>query len=149
MGAAELTEARPFSYLCDLLWGGDGLGEVLQLVDDRLHGHHDSAADLHRVRPFADVVEALLGDGPRQHRGCGRTIAGLLVGVVGHVLHQLGADVLVPVLQVDAFSHGHAVLGDLWTSPALLDDDGSTLRNQEEYWSLSSSVQQEGEGFTV
>lgn len=115
------------SYLSDLLGGRDGLGEFFQLCDDGFHGHHDAAADLHGVGAFADGFEALLGDGAGQHRGGGGAVAGLLVGVVGHVLHQLGADVLVLVLQVDALGHRHAVLGDLGAAPALLDDDVATL----------------------
>ena len=120
-----------FAHLCDLLWGGDGFGQVFQLINDGLYSQHDSAADLHGVSAFADGVKALLGDGTSQHCGGGGAVTGLLVGVVGHILHQLGTDVLVLVLQVDALSHRHAVLGDLRAAPRLLNDDGATLEQAE------------------
>lgn len=117
--------------LCDLLRGCDWFGQVLQLVNDVLHSHHDSAADLHGVSSLADGVETLLGDGTSQHCGGSGAVAGLLIGVVGHVLHQLGANVLVLVLQVDALGHRHTVLGDLRAAPCLLDDDSATLEQRE------------------
>ena len=121
-------------YLCNLLWGGNGLGEPLQLRHDHVDGVHDATADLHRVGPLADGVEALLGDGTRQHRGGGGAVASLLIGVVGHVLYQLGADVLVAILEVDALGHGHAILGDLGAAPALLDDHRAALRWETAEW---------------
>lgn len=116
-----------YVHLCDLLRGCDWFGELFQLVNDGFYGHHDSTADLNRVSAFADGVEALLGNGTSQHCGSGGAITSLLIGVVGHVLHQLGTDVLVLVLQVDALGHRHTVLGDLRAAPALLNDDSATL----------------------
>lgn len=114
-------------YLSDFLWGGHWFGQILQLADNGLHGLHDAAPDLYRVGPFADGVKAFLGDGAGQNGGRGGAVSGLLVGVVGHVLNQLGADVLVFALEVDALGHGDAIFGDLGASPALLDDDCAAL----------------------
>lgn len=114
-------------YLGNFLRCGDWLRQLLQLLDDRFYSEHDSTADLHRVGAFAYCVKALFGNGACQHSGSGGAISGLLVGVVGHVLHQLGSDVLVLVLQVNAFGHCDSIFGDLGAAPALLNDDCATL----------------------
>lgn len=115
-------------HLCNLLRSCDWLGKIFQFVDDSFYGHHHSAPDLHRVGAFADGVKTLFSNGTSQHCGSGGAIAGLLVSVVSHILHQLGTNVLVFVLQVDALGHRHTVLGDLRAAPALLDDDSATLK---------------------
>lgn len=118
-------------YLCDLLRSCDWLGELFQLINDCFYGHHDSASDLHGVGAFADGVETLFGNGTGQHCGGGGAVAGFLVGVISHILHQLGADVLIFVLQVDALGYRHTILGDLRAAPALLDDDSATLEQRQ------------------
>lgn len=116
-----------YAYLCNLLRCCDWFGLFSQLLDDYINSHHDSTADLHRIGAFADGVKAFLGDGTSQYSGSSGTVTGLLVCVVGHVLHQLGTDVLVLVLQVDALGHSNTILGNFRAAPALLNDDSATL----------------------
>lgn len=119
-------------YLSNFLRCSDRLGQLLELVDDRFHGEHDSSADLYGVGAFADGVEALLGDGPCQHSGGGGAVTCLFVCVISHILHQLGPDVLVLVFKVDAFGNRDSVFGDLRAAPALLDDDRASLMNDKD-----------------
>ena len=113
--------------LHDLLRAGDAPAHLLELGADGLDGGDDAAPDLHRVGAVRDRVEPGLGDGARQHGGRGGAVAGLLVGVVGHVLHQLGAHVLELVLELHGLGHRHAVLGDLGGAPGALDDHVAAL----------------------
>ena len=76
---------------------------TFELGVDRAGVHHDAPPDLEGVGAVGDRVEAGLGDGP----------AGLLVGVVGHVHHKLGADVLELVLQLHGLGQGDAVLEEI------------------------------------
>ena len=83
---------------------------TFELGVDGVRGHHDTPPDLDRVGAVGDRVEPCLGDSPGKDGGGGGAVAGLLVGVVGHVHHQLGANVLELVLQLHRLSHGNAVL---------------------------------------
>ena len=51
----------------------------LQFLDANFHGGHHS---------LADVLEALLGDGARQHGRTSGSVSSLFVGLVGDVLKQ-------------------------------------------------------------
>jgi hypothetical protein len=53
-------------------------------------------------------VDHVLG----QDGGGGGAVAGDVVGLDGRFLEQLGAHVLIRVLQLDLLGHGHAVVGD-------------------------------------
>ena len=86
-----------------------------------------TAADFDRVGALAALVESFLGDGACQNCGCGCPVTSLLVRVVGHILDQFGANVLVLAFQLDRFSHRDAVLGDFRTAPTLFDDHVPTL----------------------
>lgn len=98
---------------------------------DSLHSCHETPPDLNGVGAMGDPVESGLGDGPGQNGGSGGAVTGLLVGVVGHILHQLGADVLELVLELDGLGHRHAVLGDLGAAPGRLDDHIAALQNSD------------------
>ena len=61
---------------------------------------------------FLNAVHALGDNGPGEDGGAGGAVTGSVVGVVGHVLDELGADVLQLVGQLDCFGDGDTVLGD-------------------------------------
>ena len=90
-----------------------------------------TSPDLNGVSALADLFEALPGEGAGEDGGRGGSVSGLLVGVVSNILHQLGPDVLKLVLELHSLGHGDAVLGDLRTAPALLDDDVTALGNEQ------------------
>ena len=95
-----------------------------------LDGGHEASPDLYRICAVSDSVKASLGNSPGQNGGCGGAVTGLLVGVVGHILDQLGADVLELVLEFDCFGNCHAVFGYLWASPGGLDNYVPPLKIQ-------------------
>jgi len=51
-------------------------------------------------------------DGLRQHGGGGGAVTGDVVGLGGHLLHELGAHVLEDVLELHLAGDAHAVVGD-------------------------------------
>ena len=75
----------------------------------------------HRVGPGGDHPQAFAEDRLGQHGGGGGAVAGDVVGLAGGFLDQLGAEVLVGVVQLDVLGDGHAVLGDLRRAPALVE----------------------------
>ncbi|MPM57556.1 hypothetical protein SDC9_104378 [bioreactor metagenome] len=104
--------------------GGDGSypGDVLGAVHlfgvglNALHGGGgglgDALAHHHGVRAGSQILQALADDGLSQEGGGGGAVAGHVVGLGGHFLHQLGAHVLEGVLELDLLGDGHAVVGD-------------------------------------
>jgi len=61
------------------------------------------------------------------HQPCG-TVTGSVVGLGGDVLDEAGAHVLVLVLKLDGLGDSHTILGDLWATEGLLDQDVATLQ---------------------
>src|SRR5699024_10282768 len=53
---------------------------------------------------------------------------GDVVGLLGDLLHQLRADLLPGVLELDLLGDGHTVVGDRRRAPLLLEDDVAALR---------------------
>jgi hypothetical protein len=84
----------------------------------------------HRVGAGRDVAQALahqrLGEDGRRRRA----VTGDVVGLLGDLLDQLGADLLVGVLELDLLGDGHTVVGDRGGAPLLLQDDVAALGAQ-------------------
>lgn len=99
------------------------------MVIDSLNGSHEASANFNRVGAVSHPVESSLGNRPSKDSSRGRSISGLFVGIVGHVLNQPGAHVLELVLQVNGLGDGDTILGDLGTAPARLNDHVAALEN--------------------
>ena len=127
-----LVGRRDAGDLGDLGLVVDVLGEVL----DRLHGGVDGGLDApleaHRVGPGGDVAQALADHRPRQHGGRRGAVTGDVVGLLGDLLDQLGADLLVGVLELDLLGDRDAVVGDRGGAPLLLQDDVAALRAERD-----------------
>jgi len=102
---------------------GDLAADLLQLGDDGFDGPVDALLDQGRVGPGRDVTEALAVDGLGQDGGGRGAVAGHIRRLGRHFLHQLGAHVLISVLDLDFLGHGHAVLGACGGAELLVDDD--------------------------
>ena len=102
----------------------------MQFLDDALDGLLDAAGQGHRVMAGGDGLEALAVDGLGQDGGGGGAVAGHVAGLAGGFLDELGAHVLVGVLQLDFLGHGDAVLGDVGAAPALVEDGIAAARPQ-------------------
>ena len=99
---------------------GDGLGRGEDLVghdgDALAHATHDRVG----VRARRDEPKAALEDGLGKHGGGRRSVTGVIAGLAGGFLHQLGTDVLDLAGEFDFLGHGHAILGDLRATPRLV-----------------------------
>jgi hypothetical protein len=101
----------------------------------RLDGGLDGGLDARlrtwgwRRRPRCGGLRA---PAPRQHGGGGGAVTGDVVGLLGDLLDQLGADVLVGVLELDLLGDGHAVVGDRGGAPLLLEHDVAALRAERD-----------------
>jgi hypothetical protein len=82
----------------------------------------------HRVGAGGDVAQALAHERLGQDGGRGRAVARDVVGLLRDLLDELGADLLVGVLELDLLGDGDAVVGDRGGAPLLLEDDVAALR---------------------
>ena len=65
---------------------------------------------------------AFAEDRPGEHGGGRRAVAGERRGLVGDLVHELGAHVLERVFELDFLADGDAVLGDGRAAERLVDD---------------------------
>ena len=112
----------------DLLLGLDVLGSLADGLDDGLDGGLDALLQTHRVGAGGDVAQTLAHERLGQHGGGGGAVTRDVVGLLGDLLDQLGADLLVGVLELDLLGDGDAVVGDGGGAPLLLQDHVSALR---------------------
>jgi hypothetical protein len=96
--------------------------------DGSLDGGLDAPLEDHGVGAGGHVLEAFAHHGAGQHGGGGGAVAGDVVGLLGDLLDQLGADPLVGILELDLLGDGHAVLGDRGGAPLLLEHHVAALR---------------------
>jgi len=59
-------------------------------------------------------------------------VAGNIVGLLGDLFDQLGADLLVWVFELDLLGDGHAIVGDRRSAPLLLQNHVAALRAQRD-----------------
>ena len=108
---------------------GASLDLAAQLVEGGAGGGDglvDTGAQGDRVDARREVLQALAEDGFGQDRGGRGTVAGDVVGLVGDLVHELGAHVLEGVGQVDLLGDRDAVLRDGGATEGLLEDDVAT-----------------------
>jgi hypothetical protein len=113
--------------LRNLALAGGGLGQLPQLLDNRLDRAVDAALELHRVGAGRDVLEAFTEDRLGQHGRRGGAVAGDVVGLGRHLLDQLRAQVLVRARQLDLLGDGDAVVGDRGGAELLVQDHVAAL----------------------
>ena len=112
--------------ICSLV--STSLAVVEQLGGDGLDGLLDAALERHRVGAGGDVAQALAHQRLGEHGGGGRAVTGDVVGLLGDLLDELGADLLVRVLELDLLGDGDTVVGDRGGAPLLLEHDVAALR---------------------
>lgn len=102
---------RSMAHLLNLLGRRDRLGDGLQALHHVVDGHLDPLAHVCGVEARGHRVEPLDGDGTGEHGGAGGAVAGGVVGLVGNILDQLRAEILLLVLQLDSLGDLSAVTG--------------------------------------
>ena len=118
---------RDGGHLGDLALGLGLPGDAVDGVDGLLDAGLDALLQAHRVGPGGHVAQALVDHGPGQHGGRGGAVTGDVVGLLGHLLDQLGADPLAGVLELDVLGDGDAVVGDGGGAPLLVEDHVAAL----------------------
>src|SRR2546425_765811 len=115
--------------------GGDGadLGDALPLLDRLrlrlqrfdclLDRRVDAALELHGVEAGGEQAEALAENGAGEDGCGGGPVPGDVGGLLRHLAHHPGAEILELVLEIDLLDHGDPVLGDRGGAPAPLDHD--------------------------
>ena len=119
---------------------------ALEDGDGGLDGGLDAPLQRHRVGPGGHVAQALADHGPGQHGGGGGAVTGDVVGLLGDLLHQLGADPLVGVLEVDLLGDGDAVVGDRRGAPLLLQNHVAALGAERDAYGVDQLVHAALEG---
>ena len=76
-----------------------------------------------RGRAGGHVAQAGVHEGLGEHGRGGGAVTGDVVGLGGDLLGELGAEVLVRVIELDLAGDRHAVVGDGGSAVLLVDDD--------------------------
>ncbi|CAM5721236.1 hypothetical protein SGLAM104S_02944 [Streptomyces glaucescens] len=119
------AEMEAVEAICSLV--STSLACVEQRTGDGLDGLLDTALQSHRVGTGGHVAQALADQRLGENGGRGRTVTGDVVRLLGDFLDQLGADLLVRVLELDLLGDGDTVVGDRGRAPLLLEDDVAAL----------------------
>ena len=112
----------------DLVLAVDRAGDLEQALADATDGLVDAALEVHRRAAGGDDLEALADHRLGQHGRGGGAVTGDVVGLGGDLLGELGAEVLVRVLELDLAGDGDTVVGDRGGAPLLVEDDVAALR---------------------
>ena len=124
----------------DLLLGLDVLGALVSASETALDGPLDAALERHRVGAGGDVAQTLAHQRLGQHGGGGGAVTRDVVGLLGDLLDQLGADLLPGVLELDLLGDGHAVVGDRGSAPLLVQHDVAALGAERHLYGVGELV---------
>eukprot|EP00968_Pinguiococcus_pyrenoidosus_P016418 scaffold1590_cov239-Pinguiococcus_pyrenoidosus.AAC.10 len=114
----------------EVIVAGDGLRQAAGLVRQQAGGLHDAAAQANRVGAGRNELDAVLHKRLRHERRGGGAVAGVVVRLGGHFLHEAGADVHLRIGELDVAGDGHAVVDDLRRAVVALQDHVATLGAQ-------------------
>src|SRR5262249_48900603 len=124
----------------DLLLGLDVLGQLGELLAHRGDGGLDAPLAGHRVRAGRDVAQTFTDQRLGEHGRRRRAVTGHVVGLLGDLLDQLSADLLVRVVELDLLGDAHTIVGDGGGAPLLLEDDVAAPRAQRHLHGIGKDV---------
>ncbi|EMP76643.1 GroEL [Burkholderia pseudomallei MSHR1043] len=127
-----LAVRRDRRDLRDLLARRRGLADLLQLVDGGGHRLVDAALQIERIQARGDVLLPFAHDRLREHGRGRRAVARRVARLRRNLLHELRADVLHFVRQLDFLRDRHAVLRDDGRAEAALEHDVAALRPERD-----------------
>jgi len=122
-------------------WVSTSVGVGQQALDDGGHGLVDTATHGDRVGAGGHVAQTLANQGLGEDGRGGRTVTGDVVGLLGDLLDELGADLLVGVLELDLLGDGDTVVGDGRGAPLLVEHDVAALGAEGDLDGVSEGVQ--------
>ena len=116
--------------LGDLVVGRDLLRTLLDVADDGIDCHIDSAPEVHWVHPGGHRFDAFAHHGMGENVRRRGSVAGDRARLAGHLAHHLRAHVFELVAEFDLLGDSDAVLGDPRCAPALVQQDVAALGSQ-------------------
>ena len=102
--------------------GNGGNGDFNSLLNATLHRH--------RVGAGSNVAKAFTDHRPGQDSGCGGTVAGYVISLLGDLFDQLSSDSFVGIFKFDLFGNGNTVVGDGGGAPLLLEHHVAALGSE-------------------
>lgn len=85
--------------------------------------HINTSLNVSRVQSCLNFFISLFVDGSGKESGCGSTVSGLIVSLVGDILDESSSDVGSFVGEIDCLGDSNSVLCDLGRSVALIDEN--------------------------
>jgi hypothetical protein len=119
---------RDGADLRDLLAARDLAAHPLQRLDDVLAGLLHAADERRAIRAGGEELEPFLVERLGQDRRRGGAVAGDVVRLRGGFLHELHAEVLVGILELDLLGDGDAVVDDRRPAPTFVEHRAATAR---------------------
>ena len=99
----------------------------MDLIDSGRNSCLDASLEEHRVGASGHVLQTVTDHRPRENGGRRRTITGDIVGLLGDLFDQFGANFLERVLQLDLFGDRHTVVRNGGCAPLLFENDVAAL----------------------
>ena len=100
----------------------------------------DAALESHGIEAGGHGLEAFLHDAVGEDGGRSGAVAGDVVGLGGDFLEELGAHVLVGVLELDFLGYRNAVLGDGGRAELFVEEDIAALGSEGDLYRLGDSL---------
>ena len=109
-------------------------------VDDGLDRRVDAPLEADRVGAGGDGPQALVDQRLGEHGRGGGAVTGDVVGLGGDLLGELGAEVLVRIVELDLTGDGDTVVGDGRRAPLLVEHDVAALRAEGDLHGVGEDV---------
>ena len=132
------AEIDAVAAICSLV--STVLGLVGQRLGHRGDGLLDAALERDRVRAGGDVAQPFADQRLGQHGRRRRAVAGHVVGLLGDLLDQFGAELLVRVVELDLLGDAHPVVGDRGHAPLRVQHDVAALRAERHLHRVGEDV---------
>ena len=85
---------------------------------------------IHWIGTCCDILQSFVYDSLCKDRSSRRTVTGIVTGLAGNTLDELCACILEIVFQFHFLCNGHTVLGNLWGTEFLSDNDIASFRTK-------------------
>ena len=125
---------------------------VSEALNDLLDSHLNATSQIHWVHAGGDRFAALLEDGTSENGGGRGAITGLIVGLAGNLLDEVGTDVVVAIAELDVLGNSDTILSDLGSAKSSVEDDIATAGSESDLDSVSehiAALKHESAGFST